>query len=80
MNEYFRCDATSPILKLYKDIVNSHEIMKESELMSINFDTQFKYSEANNLNFDIHKSFIKENTGALIDIQEDEEEIKRANS
>ena len=79
VNEYFRCDATSPILKLHKDIINHNEILTKSELMSINFDIQMRNSQTNKKLFERHKSFVNENGAGLEKILEVEED-KIANS
>jgi hypothetical protein len=51
VNEYFRMDATSPILKIYQDIVTKDMFTLFSEPMSINFEMPSRFSNTEN-----HKS------------------------
>jgi hypothetical protein len=71
VNEYFRCDATSPILKIHKDIINKDMFIKLSEPMSINYDNTGSIAHKKNDKF---KSFIEERKYTINEIEEETKE------
>ncbi len=73
VNEYFRCDATSPILKIHKDINDNNHQARVSELMSINLDTQARNSLYKSTKQDMPKSFAENNNIYLDKIPEESE-------
>lgn len=72
VNEYFRCDASSPILKIYQDIVKKDMKSMFSEPMSINFEPPHRYSTSNR-GIVRSRSFVEEHKGSFEDEEEEKE-------
>ncbi|CAI2359445.1 unnamed protein product [Moneuplotes crassus] len=68
VDEYFCCDATSPILKIHKDICHSNNEAVVSELTSINMDNPNRMTLSQRIKKELPKSFIFQRQDMLKDV------------